>query len=52
MDRPEETGFSGPKSRNVQAADAARDHEALNLGGAFEDRVVRFRGFAVSRGVL
>jgi hypothetical protein len=29
-------------SANVQAGDAAGDHEALDLGGAFEDRVAAF----------
>src|SRR3954454_9880533 len=39
MIEPIRTGDSKIRSANVQAGDGAGDHEALDLGGAFEDRV-------------
>jgi hypothetical protein len=42
MSQPERPADSKIRSANVQAGDGASDHEALDLGGAFEDRVSAF----------
>ena len=39
MSQPDRPADSKIRSANVHARDAAGDHEALDLGGAFEDRV-------------